>query len=126
MPLHTTADHLAESPWLAATVGYWIFNSVGRAAIDEVAWPGEVRWLHLVIETSSGPVDDYEVIAGPLNGENIPSVTSTARDSLGNPIRWELDRRRLGERQVLMVPGIGVSSLVMRGLVLQRLADMGA
>lgn len=126
LPLHTVADRLADSPWLAAAAGYWMFNPDGRAVIDAAAWPGEVRWLPLVIQTPFGPLDDYQILAPPLQGADFLSEPHTTRDSRGKPVRWVLDRDKIGDRQVLMVPGVSIAGLVLRGRILQRLLDLGA
>jgi hypothetical protein len=126
VPLQTVAERpLAESPWLLGG-GRSIFNSAARAVISSVATPGDVRWLPLVIQTPSGAVDDYQVAAPSPDGPNVLSEAHTTRDPRGAPIRWVLDSRKLGDRQVLMVPGIASAGLIMRGRVLRHLLDLGA
>jgi hypothetical protein len=125
LPFRTAADRLADSPWLAPTAGYMMFGPAARAVIDEVAWHGDVRWLPLVIQTPSGEVDDYHIAAPSLEDGDFLNEPRTTRDPRGVPIRWVLDPGKLGDRQVLMVPGVA-TGLVMRGRVLQRLVDLGA
>jgi hypothetical protein len=103
-----------------------MFNTEARRVIDEVAWPGDVRWLPLLIRTPTGTVEDYQVIAPPIDGGDFLSEPHTTRDPRGAPIRWVLGRDKLGSRQVLMVPGTTGNGLVLRGRVLQQLIDLGA
>lgn len=126
LPLRTFSEGLADSPWLVAVSGCWMFNPAAREVIDEVAWPGDVRWLPLVVETASGVVDAYQVLAPPLVGGDLLSDTHTTRGPSGAPIRWVLDRDKLGDRQLAIVHELTGNGLVMRGRVLQRLLDLGA
>ncbi|PKQ25242.1 MAG: hypothetical protein CVT64_11100 [Actinobacteria bacterium HGW-Actinobacteria-4] len=126
LPLRTTAERLATSPWLAPAAGYAMFDASARAVIDEVAWNGDVRWLPLVIETPLGEVEEYQIAAQSLDGGDFLYEPRTTRDPRGVPIRWVLDPAKLGDRQVLVVPGVTSAGLVMRGRVLQQLLDLGA
>lgn len=119
-------DELEDVPWLLETSGHWIFNAVGRAVIDAVAYPGEVLWLPLKLTTPSGVVDDFSILAAGLERGDFLSEEHTTRSNLGIPIRWVLDREKLGDRQVLAVPGFAANNLVMRGSVIRALIDAGA
>jgi hypothetical protein len=66
------------------------------------------------------------VLAPPLEGGDLLSETHTTRGPRGAPIRWVLDREKLGERQLAIVHELTGNGLVMRGRVLQRLLDLGA
>jgi hypothetical protein len=125
-PLRATASNaLEDSPWLHA-YGRPMFTSTAREIIDEAAWEGEVRWSPIVIATPAGVIDEYQLAAPALVHPDVLSESHTTRDPIGRPIRWVLDREKLGDRQVLMFPGVSVGGLVMRGRLLQQLLDLGA
>jgi hypothetical protein len=125
-PLRAKAENeLVDSPWLSA-FGRPMFDQQARSLIDQVAWRGDVRWLPLEIQTPSGVVDHYSVAAPSLEGGDYLSEPHTTRDPLGRPIRWVLDRSKLGNRQVFVFPGVSVGGLVMRGHLLRTLLDLGA
>lgn len=125
-PIRTLCEELEEVPWLLATAGQWMFNATGRTVIDAVAYPGEVLWLPLELATPSGVVDDFQVLAAGREQGDFLSDEHTTRSNLGIPIRWVLDREKLGDRQVLAVPGFAANNLVMRGSVIRALIDAGA
>jgi hypothetical protein len=125
-PIRRLCGELEDVPWLLATAGQWMFNAVGRAVIDAVARPGDVLWLPLELTTPSGSFDDFQVLAAARDRGDFLSEEHTTRSNLGIPVRWVLDRAKLGDRQVLAVPGFAGNNLVMRGRVIQALIDVGA
>lgn len=119
-------DELEDNPWLQATAGQWMFNAVGRAVIDAVALPGDLLWLPLRLTTPSGVVDDFRLLVAGREHGDFFSEEHTTRSSAGVLIRWVLDRDKLGDRQVLVVPGLAANNLVMRGRLIRDLIEAGS
>jgi hypothetical protein len=126
LPIHVLCDELEDVPVLLARAGFFLFSPLGRAVVDDVAIPGDVRWIPVELITPSGAKVGFAVATASLDGGDFLSDTETTRTELGVPIRWVLDRDKVADRRVLAVPGVSSDNLVMRGSVIQALIDAGA
>jgi hypothetical protein len=126
LPIQVFCDEVEEVPVLLACAGHFLFSPVGRAVVDDAAFPGDVRWIPVVLNTPSGVQFGSAVATASLDGGDFLSDLVTTRTDGSVLVRRVLDREKLGDRRVLVVPGMRSDSLAMRGSVVKALIDAGA
>jgi hypothetical protein len=126
LPIQVFCDEVEDVPVLLASAGYFLFNPVGRAVVDDVALPDDVRWTPVVLNTASGVKGGCAVATASLDGGDFLSDLVTTRTDGSVLVRRLVDREKLGDRRVLVVPGMRSDNLLMRGSVVEALVDAGA
>ncbi len=126
LPIQVFCDEVEDVPVLLARAGFFLFSPVGRALVDDVALPGDVRWIPVVLNTPSGVQPGFAVATASLDDRDFLSDSETVRAESGIPTRWVLDAQKIGDREVLAVPGLASDNLVLRGSVVRALIDAGA
>jgi hypothetical protein len=91
-----------------------------------VALPDDVRWTPVVLNTASGVKGGCAVATASLDGGDFLSDLVTTRTDGSVLVRRLVDREKLGDRRVLVVPGMRSDNLLMRGSVVEALVDAGA